>query len=99
MKTAFLIFLLLQSVEDVYKAANTDFEAGRWTDAAAKYEMVLKEDPKHIPSRFNLAVCYTKAGKPDEAVAAYRALLEQDSTIYEAHVNLALLLDENGKRS
>src|SRR5437870_4721551 len=99
MKTILLILALLQSVQDVYKSANTDFDGGRWAEAAAKYEQVLKEDAKHIPSRFNLAVCFTKTGKIEEAIAAYRTLLDQDGTIYEARVNLALLLDQSGKRA
>src|SRR2546429_4943397 len=99
MKTLLLILGLLQSVQDVYKSANTDFDAGRWAEAAAKYEQVLKEDATHVPSRFNLAVCFTKTGRLDDAIAAYRALIEQDGTIYEAHVNLALLLDQTGKRA
>ena len=57
MKTLLLILTLLQSVEDIYKSANADFDAQRWADAAAKFGLVLKEDPSHIPSRFNLAVC------------------------------------------
>src|SRR5437870_5224998 len=99
MKTALLILALLQSVQDVYKSANADFDAGKWDEAAAKYEQVLKEDPSHIPSRFNLAVCYAKTGKTDEAIATYRTLLDQNNTIYEVRVNLALLLDQTGKRA
>src|SRR5262245_47493902 len=98
MKTALLILTLLQSIQDVYKAASADFDAGSWTEAAAKYEQVLKEDPSHIPSRFNLAVCYTKTLRLEDAIAAYRTLLDQNSTIYEARVNLALLLEQTGKR-
>lgn len=99
MKAILLILALLQSIEDVYKAANADFDAGRWTEAASKYELVLKEDANHIPSRFNLAVCYTKTGNVAGAVAAYRALLDQNSGVYEARVNLAILLDQSGKRA
>jgi tetratricopeptide (TPR) repeat protein len=99
MKTVLLLLVLLQSIQDVYKSANEDFEAGKWMDAAAKYEQVLKEQPTHIPSRFNLAVCYSKAGKTEEAIAAYRTLLDRDSTIYEARINIALLLDQIGKRT
>src|SRR5215831_19541949 len=91
-----LAVLLLQSAQDIYNSANADFEAGRWADAASKYEQVLKEDAKHIPSQFNLAVCRTKLGKSEEAIAAYRTLLDQDATVYEARVNLALLLDQTG---
>src|SRR5437899_4581078 len=98
MKTIILILALFQSVQDIYNSANTDFEAGRWAEAAPKYEAVLKEDGAHVPSRFNLAVCYTKTGNIDGAVAAYRTLLSQNGTIYEARVNLAILLDQSGKR-
>jgi tetratricopeptide (TPR) repeat protein len=97
MKSIILILALLQSIQDVYNSANTDFDAGRWREAAAKYEAVLKEDASHIPSRFNLAVCYTKTGNVDGAVANYRTLLGQNETIYEARVNLAILLDQSGK--
>src|SRR5579884_741785 len=98
MKAVLFALLLVQSIQDVYKAANTDFEAGRWAEASAKYEQVLKEDTNHIPSRFNLAVCETKLGKSEEAIADYKRILEKDATIYEVHVNLAILLDETGKR-
>src|SRR5262245_37271094 len=91
-----LIMALFQSAQDLYTAANADFDAGRWPDAAAKYEQVLKEDPTHIPSQFNLAVCFTKIGNTSGAIAAYRTLLERDANIYEARTNLAILLDQTG---
>ena len=99
MKTILLAFVLLQSIQDVYQSANADFDAGRWTEAAAKYEQVLKEDASHILSRFNLAVCYTKTGRAEEAISAYRTLLDQNGAVYEARVNLAVLLDQTGKRA
>src|SRR6266704_1759917 len=85
-----LVLALFQTAQDLYNSAATDFEAGRWAEAATKYESVLKEDTSHIPSRFNLAVCYTKLGNTDAAIAAYRTLLDQNGTIYEARVNLAM---------
>ena len=101
MKTILLIvplWTLWQAVPEIYTAANADFEAGRWAAAASKYEAILKEDGSHIPSRFNLAICYTKIGDVDGAIAAYRTLLAQNETVYEARVNLAILLDQSGKR-
>jgi tetratricopeptide (TPR) repeat protein len=59
----------------------------------------LKEDPGHIPSRFNLAVSDTKLSKFDDAIAAYKALLDKDGSIYEARINLALLFEQTGKRA
>ena len=97
MKTVIMVLALLQTTQDLYNSANTDFESGRWAEAAGKYESVLKEDASHIPSRFNLAVCYAKLGNTDGAIAAYRTLLDQNGTIYEARVNLAILLDQSGK--
>lgn len=96
MKTLLIIVLALQSIEDTYKAANTDMDAQRWTEAAAKFELILKEDPTHIPTQFNLAVCYAKTGDVGRALQLYRRVLDQDSNIYEARVNLAILLDEAG---
>src|SRR5207247_1046327 len=83
MTTLILVLALFQSAQDLYNSAATDFEAGRWAEAATKYESVLKEDTSHIPSRFNLAVCYTKLGNSDAAIAAYRTLLDQNGAIYE----------------
>ncbi len=94
-----LILALLQLPEDIYKTANADFDAGRWSDAAGKYELILKDDPAHIPTRFSLAVCYTKLGNTDGAIAQYRKILEQDETVYEARTNLAILLDQAGQRA
>jgi tetratricopeptide (TPR) repeat protein len=98
MRVLILILALLQLPEDIYKTANADFDAGRWSDAAAKYELILKDDPTHIPTRFSLAVCYTKGGNTDRAIAQYRKILEQDETIFEARTNLAILLDQTGQR-
>ncbi len=98
MTTLILVLALFQTAQDLYNSAATDFEAGRWAEAATKYESVLKEDTSQIPSRFNLAVCYTKLGNTDAAIAAYRTLLDQNGTIYEARVNLAILLDQSSKR-
>ncbi len=99
MATIILVLALVQSPDDIYRSANADFDAGRWAEAAAKFEQILQSAPSHIPSRFNLAVCYTKAGDFERAIVEYRKILDQDAGIYEARTNLALLLDQSGKRS
>src|SRR5437867_8944503 len=86
-----LVLALFQTAQDLYNSAATDFEAGRWAEAATKYESVLKEDTSHIPSRFNLAVCYTKLGNTDAAIAAYRTLLRQNAATYDTHITPASL--------
>jgi len=91
-----LLLITLQSAEDLYKAATADMDAQRWPEAAAKYELVLRDDPTHIPTQFNLAVCYAKTGNIDRAQQLYRKILEQDANIYEARINLAILLEQSG---
>jgi tetratricopeptide (TPR) repeat protein len=93
MKILLLTLMLFQSIEDTYKAAIADMDANRWTEASAKFEEVLKDDPTHIPSQFNLAISYSNSDKREQAVALYRTILEEDSNLYEAHINLALLLE------
>ena len=95
MKTIILL-LMLQSLQAAYDAATSDMAAGRWEDAAAKLEQIVKEDPKHIPSEFNLAVCYTKLGKVDRATELYQKILEQDGDVYEARINLGILMIDSG---
>src|SRR2546429_5399966 len=94
-----VLILLLQSPADLFKAANDDMDAGRYADAATKFEQVLRDDPTHLPSEFDLAVCYAKLGKSKPAEELYRKIIEQDSRIYEAHLNLAVLLRDLGNNT
>src|SRR5437867_5936280 len=94
-----LIVSLWQSPEELYRSANADFDRERWAKTATKFEQVIVSDPSHIPSRFNLAVCYTKTGNSERAITEYRKILDQDASIYEARTNLAVLLEQSGKRA
>src|SRR5262245_28071038 len=89
-----ILTLFAQSVVETYNAAAADMQARRWAEAAQKYEEVLKDDPTHIPTMFNLAVCYSNLRNSERAVELYTKLLEQDGTVFEARVNLALLLQK-----
>ena len=94
----FSALLLTQSIVDVFNAANADVQARRWSEAAPKYEQVLKEDPTHIPSIFSLAVCYANLDNPKRAAELYTRLLELDGSVYEARVNFAWLLEKMGDK-
>ena len=91
--------LLTQSLADIYKAATADLEAHRWSDAAQKYEQILKEDSTHVPTMFGLAVSYTNLNEPKRAAEIYSKLLEADGAVYEARVNFAWLLEKMGERA
>src|SRR5262245_29890395 len=97
MKLVLLFLLLQQDPATLFKSATADMDTGKFADAAGKFELILKDDPSHIPSEFSLAVCYSKLGKPEMSIPLYRKILEQDSNIYEVQFNLAVLLLESGK--
>lgn len=96
---ALLFSLLLsagfQNPADLYQSAMEDMKAERWGEAIQKLEQVLKEDPAHVPTQFNLAVSLERAGNRDRAVETYRKLLDQDGSLFEARVNLGILLYES----
>jgi tetratricopeptide (TPR) repeat protein len=96
MKSILLFLLLLQNPADLYKSGTADMDAKNWEQAAAKFKQVLESDPTHIPSQFNLAVCYTRLGQPEAAIPLYEKILEQNADIYEARFNLAVLFHEAG---
>jgi len=91
-----ILALLTQNPVDLYNSARADMEAGRWAEAAKKYEQAIREDPTHIPTLFNLAVCYTRLGERKRATELYLELLKRDAGVFEARINLALLLEESG---
>ena len=96
---AIILALFAQSqsaLEATYNAANLDMQEHRWSEAAAKYEVVLERAPNHVPTLFNLAVCYTNLANSKRAIEVYTKLLEQDGTVFEARINLALLLVQSG---
>jgi tetratricopeptide (TPR) repeat protein len=96
MPALLILALFAQSLQDVYNAANTDMQARRWADAAQKYEQILKEDPAHIPTMFQLAVCLTNLENFERAETLYRDVLSRDANIFEARINFALLLEKMG---
>ena len=60
--------------------------AGRlWRAAAIWYERALERDPKHLLSRFNVALAAERMGKPRMAVEHYRVFLGDTPTtvVYE----------------
>jgi tetratricopeptide (TPR) repeat protein len=103
MMLSLLLFVVFQnapeSIVALWNAANADMQAQRWSEAAAKYEQVLKQDETHIPSLFSLAACYTNLNDPKRAAEAYSKLLAQDGAVFEARVNYAWLLQRSGDDS
>ena len=73
--------------------AHLDFREGRFTEAAGKYEAVIKKLSKEAPLlplvRMNLAESYEEAGQYDQAIAQYSLLKMIVGFKEEAHLALA----------
>lgn len=72
MKSLILILTIFQSVNDTVKAANADMNAKRWSDAAAKYELVrshfekaFAERPEDPIARLDLKRLYISLGEAE----------------------------------
>ena len=71
---------------DVFEAAEQQFAAGRWEDAAVGYEFAIKHRNRWKEPHLKLARCYEALGRQDDAIQALRKLLAFDRD------------DENGLR-
>jgi tetratricopeptide (TPR) repeat protein len=56
--------------------ANAYLELGRFDEAAAEYERILRLNPNYPLARFHLAQAYEQKGQTNEARAAYRLFLQ-----------------------
>src|SRR2546428_269652 len=86
MTTLILVLALFQTAQDLYNSAATDFDAGRWAEAATKYESVLKEDTSHIPSRFNLELL--------TGFIALAALIQKDREVNAGLIDCSVLIQK-----
>jgi len=87
---------LPSAAEDLFFRALQAEEEGRWEEAQALYQEVLKRDPEHGDALVNLGNVRLKLGHPEEAEALYREALAVDPDHVEANYNLANLLEEQG---
>ncbi len=56
--------------------ANAYLELGRFDEAVAEYERILKLNPNYPLARFHLAQAYEQQGQTNEARAAYQSFLQ-----------------------
>ena len=74
-----------------YNAGIDHQEKGRYAEAVAEFEVVVKEEPEFALSYFNLGYNYEKLGKLDKALEAYNASKRYDPTSPMTYFNLGLL--------
>src|SRR5688572_270653 len=60
------------SVKDDFDAANALYEQGKFSEAAAGYEKILKDGAASPPIYFNLGNAHFKVGAVGRALVAYR---------------------------
>ena len=77
--------------DSTFEAANANYEAGRFAEAAQGFETVIVEHGYSAPVLFNLGNAWMKAGQPGRAILNYeRALrLAPDDAAIRANLNLA----------
>jgi predicted AlkP superfamily phosphohydrolase/phosphomutase/tetratricopeptide (TPR) repeat protein len=78
--------------------AAMDFQAGRYAEAAAKYEALLRDDPNDGELHASLAGTLGALGRYDEALEHLRVSIEQRPLNPEAHHNRATIYEKQGKR-
>jgi tetratricopeptide (TPR) repeat protein len=63
---------------EVFDAAENQFAAGRFDDAATGYEFVIKARSRWKEPHLKLARCYETLGRTDEAIGALQKMLAFD---------------------
>jgi tetratricopeptide (TPR) repeat protein len=77
--------------------ANTLDMLGRYPEAVAAYEEVIRDSPEWWEAHANLGICHARNGRPEEAEAAFRRGLRECPGSPEVRDELAAhLLAENG---
>jgi serine/threonine-protein kinase len=72
------------------------YQAGRFKEAAAAWEMALKLEPDNVPALRNLGAVYHSLGRDDDAVAALQHALEIKPAA-DVYANLGTILFYQGK--
>jgi tetratricopeptide (TPR) repeat protein len=58
----------MPTIDELYREAETLKDAGKYDEAIAKCEEILKEEPGHVLSHLTLAVMLGRVGRHEEAV-------------------------------
>ena len=79
-----------------YKLGNTLFDDGKYTEAQAAYENVLRINPKHQSAHANLALTLKRQGLMEQALKEYLTALELDPKDDVTRENYVIALEESG---
>ena len=91
---AFLFFVtpaLAQTAADEFDRGNTFYRDGKYEQAAASYETVVKQGLASSSLYFNIGNCYYRLGKMAPAILAYERALRLQPNDADTKHNLALV--------
>lgn len=77
-----------------FEQANSDYTAGRYAEAAARYETLLKQDGPRIGVLRNLGSAYFQMGQNGRAILAFKRALILDPSDPDLIANLKLAQDQ-----
>jgi tetratricopeptide (TPR) repeat protein len=73
-----------------YERAAASIRQGRWAEAIAPLERILKEHPANVRILNLLGVALSNTGRPEEALASFEKALAADASFHPALKNLAV---------
>ncbi len=80
-----------------YQRASALGAAGRWTDAAAAYQALVRDEPDMIDAWLQLAQALERSGRRGDALEAYRGVLTREGKNAAALTGAATLLVSLGR--
>ena len=86
-----------EAYDSLFFQALEDEEAGRWSAARRKYELILAALPEHVDVLVNLGNLLHLSGGDTRAAALYLKALGIEPQHVEANYNLANLLEDRGE--
>ena len=69
---------------------------GDTAEAVSEFERVRAENPRFLPARLHLGLCYYAHGRREDAMAEWRAVLEMAPDNKSAQMYLAMLEPKPG---
>ena len=83
---------VVQTADNIHAYGYQLIRLGRYTEAISAFYDVLKQNPKHDNTYYNLGVCFEKLGQYDNALENFRQELDIDPEDQDASYRIARIL-------